>query len=186
MASPSKKVRRERFNALTAEPEALNDFCDRISNGETLSDMAREIGCNYLWLYEWLNDAARPERAIRMASAVAARNSLMVEDMIGQTHRLGNLDIRDAFDNKGNMLPVHKLSADMAKAVTSVDVSEDALGKTTRKMRFVDRAQMLTLTGRRNQLFTDNVKVEGDVTYHQLVTDAGELVNKIRGAVKNG
>jgi hypothetical protein len=121
-----------------------------------------------------------------MASAVAARNSLMVEDMIGQTHRLGNLDIRDAFDNKGNMLPVHKLSADMAKAVTSVDVSEDALGKTTRKMRFVDRAQMLTLTGRRNQLFTDNVKVEGDVTYHQLVTDAGELVNKIRGAVKNG
>jgi transposase len=181
VANPTKKQRRERFVSIVAEPEALDMICDRVSDGETLADLAREFGCNYRWLHEWLHDEGRPERAKALSAAVAARDSLMREDVIGQLHRLGNLDIREAFDVKGNMLPVHKLSAELAKAVTSVDTTEDALGKTTRKIKFVDRAAMLQLTGRRQQLFTDNVKVEGDIGFHQLVTDAEGLVTKIRG-----
>lgn len=164
--------RREKFIALVAEPERLEEFCDEIAAGATLVDIATKIGANYRWLYAWFNDVDFPERGEKLVEAMNARDSMAKESIVGQLHRLGNLDIRDAYDKAGNMLPVHQLPDHVAKAVVSIDVTENEKGDVTKKVRFTDRGQMLALGGRRQKLFVDKVEMTGQMSLEQAVMES--------------
>jgi hypothetical protein len=162
----------ERFRAAVAEPEFLNDLCDRISDGENLADMAKDMQANYRWLFEWVNDIDYPDRAKSVDAAVNARDSMAKESIVGQLHSIANLDIRDAYDDKGNLLPVYKMPVHVAKAVSSIDSTVDDKGKETMKVRFVDRGQMLALGGRRQRMFVDKVEMTGQMSLEQAVLES--------------
>lgn len=167
-----KKVRMERFLSRVAEPEFLDDLCDRLSDGGNLADVAIEMTANYRWLFNWINDEEHPERATAVEAAGSARDSMAKESIIGQLHSLANLDIRDAFGENGEMLEAKDLPVHVAKAVASVDVTIDDKGKETRKMRFVDRGQMIALGGRRQRMFADRVEVTGQMSLEQAVMES--------------
>lgn len=168
----SRKERKEKFLATMAEPEALDNICDRISDGGTLSDISRELNANYRWLYSWFNDPEFPERSKMFNEAEAARDSLSKEDVVGQLGRLSNLDVRQAYDNNGTLKPIHEMSKEVAMAISSIDVTENATGDVTKKVRFVDRGQMIALSGRRNRMFVDKLEVAGQMTLEQAVMES--------------
>ena len=168
----SRSVRREKFLAVAGEPEFIEELCDKISDGETLSDICRKMNIKFRWMYAWLNDEELPERKAKYIEAENARDAMSKEDVLGQIHRLSNIDVRRLFDEHGDLLPAHKLPDDIAKAVSSIDVTENEKGEVTKKVRFVDRGQMLTLGGRRHRMFVDRVENTGSMTLEQAVTES--------------
>lgn len=167
-----KRIRRERFLSAVAEPEFLEDLCDKISDGKNLADIAIDMEANYRWLFDWVNSAEHPERLEMFEAAKKARDSMSSESLIGQMHTIANLDIRDAFDAHGELLPPHEMPAHVAKAVVSVDTMIDEKGKETRKIKFVDRAQMIALGGRRQRMFVDKVELNGSMSLEQAVMES--------------
>ncbi len=170
--SNNRKQRKEKFIAKISEPETFEDICDTISDGGTLSDIAREMGANFRWLYSWINDPEFPERSEAYVVAENARDALAKEDVIGQIHRLSNMDIREAFGENGNLLPIGKIPVHIAKGIASIDTTIDDRGVETKKLRFVDRGQMLALGGRRQRLFVDKVEMTGQMSLEQAVMES--------------
>lgn len=168
----TRRERMERFVASVSEPDALEVMCDKISDGITLSDLARELGANFMWLYSWLYDEAAPDRSKALQRAMDARDAMAREDVIGQIHRLANVDIRRMFDKRGNLLPIHQLPEDVAKAVSSIETVENEQGDVTKKVKLVDRGQMLALGGRRQKMFTDKVDLGVGKTLEQAVLES--------------
>jgi hypothetical protein len=168
----SRRERREYFASKVSEPEALELICDRLSDGETLADLARDFKANYRWLFEWLNDPEHPDRAAMVERAMQARDSMSQEEVVGQLHRLATLDVRGAFNTNGDMKQITDMPATMAKAISSIDVTENERGEVTKKIRFVDRGQMLGLSGRRHRMFVDRVDMTGQVSLEQAVMDS--------------
>ena len=164
--------RRERFNMAAKEPEFLEVLCDRIADGETLVDITRGMGANFRWMYEWLNDMNFPERREKYNEAENARDASMKEDIVGQIHRLSNVNVKDMFDDSGNLKRISDLSDHVAKAVASIDVTENEKGEVTKKIRMVDKGQMLTLGGRRQRMFVDRVDVSGQMSLEQAVNES--------------
>jgi len=172
MALQGKKFKLERFAALVAEPEFLDDLCDRISDGDTLSDITREMCVKFRWMYAWLNDPEFPDRKTKFNEAENARDAMSREDIVGQIHRLANVDVRQLYDDSGNLLPVHKLPDAIAKGISSIDMTENERGEVTKKIRFVDRGQMLSLGGRRQRMFVDKVEMTGQMSLEQAVMES--------------
>lgn len=168
----NRRERREKFIATMAEPEVLEIFCDRISDGATMGDLSRELSANFRWLHEWFNDPEFPERREMLLGAEAARDALAKEDIIGQLHRLANIDIRDIYDDAGNVKSIKNMPAHIAKAISSIDVVENEKGEMTKKIRFVDRGQMLALGGRRQKMFVDKMEVVGQMSLEQAVMES--------------
>jgi hypothetical protein len=168
----SRLQRREAFIFRISEPEIFEDICDRISDGATLSDIAREMNANYRWVYSWFHDTDFPERAEAFEIAKAARDSLMKEDVIGQIHRLATMDIREAFDDAGNLKAISNIPEHLAKGISSIDTSYDQQGVETKKIKFVDRGQMLALGGRRQKMFVDKVEMSGQMSLEQAVMES--------------
>lgn len=169
----SRHERREAFFTAVSEPEAIEEICDRIASGETLVDIAAGYEANYRWLYQWLYDSEFPERARLLENSMNARDSMAKEDIIGQLHRLGNIDVAKAYDKDGELLPIHEMPVELRKAISSFDVSVSEDGDiTTKKLRFVDRGQMLALGGRRQKLFVDKVEMSGQMSLEQAVTES--------------
>lgn len=168
----TRRERKENFAALISEPEAFEIICEDISDGTTLSDVARRMEANFMWLHSWIHDDMFPERAERLMVALNARDALTKEDVIGQLHRIANIDIRDAFDEHGNLLSVQNLPESVAKAIASIDVSTNEAGDIMKKVRFVDKSQMLALSGRRQRMFVDKVEVTGQMTLEQAVMES--------------
>lgn len=172
MASETRKSKFERFTAIVAEPEFLDVLCDRVSEGETLSNICREYGVKFRWMYAWLNDEEYPDRKAKYTESENARDALSKEDLIGQLHSLANTDVRDMFDASGMLLPVHKMPSHIAKAISSIDMVENERGEVTKKVRFVDRGQMIGLGGRRHRMFVDRVETTGQMSLEQAVLES--------------
>lgn len=172
MALTNRKSRQEKFAAIVAEPEFLEELLDRISEGETLSAICRGMDVKFRWMYAWLNDAEFPDRKTRFNEAEAARDALSKEDIVGQLHSLANIDVREMYDESGQLLPIKQMPPHIAKAISSIDITENDKGDITKKVRFVDRGQMLALGGRRHRMFVDKIEATGSLTLEQAVMES--------------
>lgn len=78
-------------------------------------------------------------------------------------------DIRKAFDERGNLLPIHDLPDEVAGAIAGIEIFEEYEGKGadrvftgyTKKIKFTDRIGACSLLGKHFKLFTEKVEVAG-------------------------
>lgn len=106
-------------------------------------------------------DAALAKRAERL--------EVKQDTILRELLRIGLVDIRKAFDADGNLLPIHQLPEDVARALSGVEVDElfDGQGEhrksigVTRKVKFWDKPKALELLGKHVRLFADRVEHTG-------------------------
>jgi phage terminase small subunit len=81
--------------------------------------------------------------------------------------RAAYYDIRKAFDEKGALLPIHRLPDEVAFAIAGIEVVESATSEDdpvpiyTKKVRFNDRIAALGQLGKHFKLFTEKVELAG-------------------------
>lgn len=90
----------------------------------------------------------------------AARVEVKVDDIVRELYRLATVDISQAFDSKGALLPFHKMGEDVRRAISGVETDElygaegVSLG-VTRKVKFWPKTAALELLGKHLRMFID-------------------------------
>lgn len=95
-----------------------------------------------------------------------AKSLVTVGKILRELHTLATVDIRQAFDEQGNLKAIKDLPEDVARAIASIESFEEYSGRGdkrdpvgyTRKIRMVDKIRALELCGKHLKMFTDKVE----------------------------
>lgn len=104
-------------------------------------------------------------RVQELTDQVYAAGMVSAQRVMQELGRLSFGDVRDLYDDEGNLIPPHLWSADVAARVASIDVEtkwegkgDEAVPVTVRKIRFYDKVAPLTILAKHFKLVGD----EGD------------------------
>lgn len=108
--------------------------------------------------------AAQAERALRV--------QLTADDVLRELLKIAMVDIAAAFDERGNLRPIHEIPVDVRKAIAAVEVDELFEGHGTertwtgytRKAKFWDKTKALEMLGRHLSMFKDRIEVSVDAS----------------------
>lgn len=106
------------------------------------------------------------------------RTAITADVILNELLRLARVDIAGAYDQIGNLLPVHLMPEDVRRAISSIDVFEEHEGVgrereyvgDTKKLKFYDKTKALELLGRHLKLFTDKIEHSGKVTLEDMLS----------------
>lgn len=112
-------------------------------------------------------DAAMTKRAERV--------NVQADDVLRELASVGFIDIGEAFDDEGSLLPLKKMPASVRRAVSSIETSSQVLddGKAVfvTKVKFWDKLKALELIGKNLKMFTDLHEHSGKFTLEQWLID---------------
>jgi phage terminase small subunit len=107
------------------------------------------------------------------------RTEITADRVLLEIGRLAFADIRNVFDEKGNLLPVHLLPAEIAASVSSIEVVTSKVPgggpsevEHTAKIKFWDKRGSLELLGKHLKMFTDKVEHSGQIGLESLIAEA--------------
>lgn len=113
-------------------------------------------------------DAAMVKRAERV--------NVQADDVLRELANVGFIDIGEAFDDEGSLLPLKKMPASVRRAVSSIETSSVVLddGKATfvTKVKFWDKLKALELIGKNLKMFTDMHEHTGKLSLESLINEA--------------
>jgi len=110
-----------------------------------------------------------PKIALRLnelREKAEAKALVTVEKVLRELYKLATVDIRQAFDEQGNLKPIKDLPEDVARAIASIESFEEYSGRGdkrepvgfTRKIKLSDKIRALELLGKYLKMFTDKVE----------------------------
>jgi phage terminase small subunit len=116
-------------------------------------------------------------RAISEAKAKRTERTEITQDrVLHELYRLCFVDIRKAFDEHGNIKPIHELDDDTAAAIAGFEVQElnvapgsPPLG-ITKKFKLIEKKGSLELLMRHMGMLNDKLKLQGDAENPVAVT----------------
>lgn len=108
-------------------------------------------------------------RVNQLIEAQFNRLQLTADFVIRELLKSASVDIRDAFDEDGNLKPIKELPEPLARAIAGVETDElfDGKGKDrerigeTKKIKFWDKTRSLELLGKHLKMFTDVHEIPG-------------------------
>ena len=94
-------------------------------------------------------------------NVIAKRNDITVDRIVQELTRIGTVDIRDAFDENGNLKPIKEIPEDVARAIAGIEVDDlfEGSGREkekigyTRKIRLTDKVRALETLGKHFKMF---------------------------------
>jgi hypothetical protein len=137
------------------DPEAVSELIGKIACGETtLQVEARALDLPYNRLVECFTSS--PERADRYKEALGIAKAHQAARILEELSYIALADIRQAFDESGNLLPIHELPEHIARAINGIEVTEEFTGRgdlrvktgVTKKVRFVEKNRALELAAK--------------------------------------
>lgn len=126
-------------------------------------------------------------RNVQVQSAVAEaqrrrldRVEVKADEVLRELLRIATADLSEAYDEAGNLKPIHEIPKDVRRAIAGIKVFEefDGFGKDrvkvgeVREVKFWDKPRSLELLGKHLKLFTDVVEHQGKLTLEQLVASS--------------
>lgn len=116
---------------------------------------------------ENLRKPAIKEAISEAMNARSKRTEITADRVLIELGRLAFLDIRKAFNADGSLKPIHEFDDDTAAAIAGIEVSEtsggDGSAGTLKKIKLSDKRASLELCGRHLQMWTDKIKVDGEM-----------------------
>lgn len=117
---------------------------------------------------EWLTKPHIQERIEELRGNQSKRLNITADRILEELAKIAFMDIVGAFDEKGNLLPIHKMPEDVRRAIGGLDVSKldlkagkKMLGKTTlSKIKLIDKRGALELLGKHEKLWSEKVEVD--------------------------
>ncbi len=110
----------------------------------------------------------------------------MFEIVVAETLALVQFDIRDLYDDQGNIKNIRDMPRDVARSLSSIEVEELFSGSaedrqvvgTTKKIKLIDRLKSIEMLGRHTdvQAWKDRLEHTGKITLEELV--AGSRADK--------
>ena len=158
------KSRQERLEDLIYKPDALDIMCSFVSNGGTLVDFAKLWDVRFSDLMRWIRKDK--ERTKSYEDAIRDRNEWTVETVLQELRLMATFDIRDLYDDAGNVKPISEWPKHAAAAVAGIEVNElfDGRGDeremigVAKKLKLWDKTKAIEQLGKTQKLFVDRVE----------------------------
>lgn len=104
------------------------------------------------------------EKIQNLMNKRADKLEITAERVLQEIARLAFVDISQAYDAHGGLLPLHDMPEDVRRAIAAVEVAEERVdGEVVgeiRKVKFWDKGKGLDQLGRHLKLFTDVLEVK--------------------------
>ena len=101
----------------------------------------------------------------RGLAAQQARTEITADRILQELFRLGCADPRQAFDEEGQLLPIHKMPEDIRRCIASFEVEDITIGANKvgvlKKVRFWDKGRSLDTLASHLQLLVKKVQLSG-------------------------
>jgi phage terminase small subunit len=157
----------ERFGVKLTDQQAL--FVDEYVIDLNVKRAARAAG----FVTSNAGHAARKHPAVSEAISRALDERMMranvrADEVILELKRMAFSNVADAFDEKNRLKPIAKMSAELQRCLSGVEITEvDGVVKT--KVKFTDRVSVLTLLCKHLGLISEKVEVAGAVSLYDLL-----------------
>lgn len=173
-----------RTRAVIENPDTLQTILDNTSNGGSLIDLCQMWNVRYSDIFRWIYEDEKRRAAYNAAER--ARGEWFIQRVLKEIRDLGVVNIKDIFDDHGNLKDLKDIPTATAAAISYVETFEEySAGKNpeylgrTRKIRLNDKLKALELIGKNFFMFVDVRRVEGDVAIVHKV-DQVDLDERIR------
>ena len=113
---------------------------------------------------------------VDIAAAVAERAAKQLESadlsatrVLEEIRRLALSDVRQLFDESGNLRPLHTLTVEQAACIAGLEVviknakAGDGITDTVLKLKFIDRGRYVELAAKHQGMLTEKVEHSGGV-----------------------
>ena len=102
---------------------------------------------------------------------------LNAEWVLQELMKVAGVDIKDVYDDAGNLKPIHEIEDSARRAIASIETEElyEGFGKDrvqighTKKIRYWDKLKALDLLGKHLKLFSDRVEIEAGKSLEDLI-----------------
>lgn len=154
----------ERETLVFQDPELMTKICRHVSSGGTVIQLCDLWKIHFADVMRFIRaDATRKEL---YNQSLADREEWTYERILMELRAIGTVDIRELYDDQGNLKNVADWPSGTAAAVAGVDVFEEYEGSgaerihsgTVRKLKLIDKIKALELAGKTQKMFTDRVE----------------------------
>ena len=104
-------------------------------------------------------------RIAELTGKQATRLEIKADTVLKELLLLAKSDVKEIFDENGNLKAVHEIPEDVRRAIAGVETFVDKDGDITKKIKLWDKPKALEMLGRHLKLFTDKVEHSGKVTF---------------------
>jgi phage terminase small subunit len=170
--------------AYSATSERAEQFCVELLKDFNGARAARDAGFSAARAKQAASELlALPEVQARVTALVLAqreRVTLDADTVLREFLRVGLCDIGGAFDDQGALKPIHEMSEEVRRAISSIETDEltDGVGKdkrvvgVVRKVKFWSKIDALMALAKHLKLLVDKLEVSADESLAALIVAA--------------
>lgn len=155
----------------------IDDVCDAIANGLTLSKYCNQHHLEFGSIRRWIN--SNEEYRKKYQDALVCRDDWAVGTTLSMITDIAGFDPKSVHYESGGIKPIHDWPEEARAALEGLDYGKE--GEVS-KVKFQSRLKALELLGRTLGIFAEKVKTDNRETLSDLVLEA----NRRRGAHGNG
>jgi len=160
---------------LSDEKKTLEEVFNHVANGGSVIDLAETWNLRYSDIVRWLYEDAN--RKAQYENAIQAQTEWAIQRILKEIRDIGFADIREAFDDQGNLKDVKDMSKVVAATIQGVDIFEEFEGRGkdrertgfTKKIKFWDKLRAIELLGKNLKMFSERVEHSGKITLEALI-----------------
>lgn len=175
--------RQQRWFRMTQNPELMDVVYSHVANGGSVIELTASWDIPYHWLTHWVRKD--PMRTKTLREAQADRLEWTVEKILEELRVLAHTDIREILEPGGAVKPACDWPAHIARAVSSMEISELYEGhgqeKTqvgwTKKIKLWDKQKALDLLAKSTTVFKDQIEVSGKATLEEIIAGAKKVID---------
>jgi hypothetical protein len=175
--------RRDKTLRFLNDPETFETILDTVSNGGSLLSLCDAEGIRYSDVFLWIQ--ANPDRLKAFKDCQISKIEFMTDKILREVARIAFLDIRNAFDDQGNLKPIKELPDDVAAAIEAFEEVVHKDGRKGKRVKFASKTKMLELLGKQFQMFKESVEVHGNVTIEDLINESFKIPSQIPETNRN-
>ena len=109
----------------------------------------------------------------RTSINVMKKMRVTIEDIAEELSLLAFSNIRDCYDDDGNLMPVHKLPREVTACISEVTETMGKNGQKSWRYKMDGKTKNLELLGRYHQMFVDKIEVTTkDQFYEDIINNA--------------
>lgn len=165
MATGPRKPLQQTMDELFGQAEkTISIICNHVASGGSVIDLCETWEVPYAEVRNWIRlDKDRKER---FAQAMEDRSEYERESIIMELSNIKSAKQTDFFDEENKIKHPSEWTPAMKSIVKEIILNDD---REVVKVVFWNKEKALELLGKKNQLYTENHKVEGHMTLEQLV-----------------
>jgi phage terminase small subunit len=140
-------------------------FCRHYLAYPTMAEAARRTGISLKAAQDYMSEDGVLARIEQLAEERNQRVELEADDVLRALVDIAMADPADAFDENGNLLPIHTIPLSLRRVISSMESDEiiqPGTGKVvghTKKIKFWDKTRGLEMLARHLALFNDSLTV---------------------------